>query len=204
MRRLVVIPAAIAVALIPGTASANAYTADATCAGFTLNMERTEADTVVTVTRNGHTVRTVTNDTFGAPVSLSIPSPDQTVTQAWTVVIDSRWNEDYTFSETVAPCVTPTTVTPTTTQVTVPPSSTTSTTPPPSTVPTDTTVAVGPPPTPATVVVTPPRTPAPTTSVPTTFTLPETGVSLEALVLALVASATGVFLLLVRRRGGGL
>jgi hypothetical protein len=198
------IPAAIAVVLYPGTASANAYTADATCAGFTLNMDRTEADTVVTLTRNGQTVRTVRNDTFGAPVRFTVASPDQTVAQAWVLTIDSRWNEDYTYAETVAPCVTPTTVTPTTTQVTVPPSATTSTTPPPSTVPTTTTVAVGPPPTPATVVVTPPRTPAPTTSVPTTFTLPETGVSLEALVLALVASATGVFLLLVRRRGGGL
>ena len=202
MRRLVLIPAAIAVALYPGTASANAYTADATCTGFTVNIPRTEADTVVTVTRNGQTVRTVRNDTFGASVSLSMPSPDQTVTQAWTLTIDSRWNEDYTYTETVAPCVTPTTGTPTTTQATVPPSSTTSTTPPPSTVPTTTTVAVGPPPTPATVVVTPPGRPSSPTT-PTTFTLPETGVSLEALVLAIVASATGLFLLLVRRRGGG-
>lgn len=216
MRRLVVIPAAIAAATLglAGTASANAYTADATCSGFTLDLPRAEDGTIVTLTRNGTTVRTDTVTTFGAPVRYTVASPDQTVAQSWRVTIDSRWNEDYTYAETVPACTSSTTITappttvPTTAPTTVPPSSTS--TPPSapvsSDVPTTTVVAVTTPPlVPSTTVVTPPGRPtSTTTTTPPTFTLPETGWEWTERVgfVAGAMLAIGLFLVLVRRRGG--
>jgi hypothetical protein len=196
VKRLIAL-AALALAAVlafPGTASANNPQPRADCDGLEFNMDRTEDGTQVFATRNGQTVADVRNDVFGAPVRFTVPSPDRTVTQTWRVTVIGR-NGTLRWSETVAPCVVPTTA-----STTVPPVvETTSTTVPPvvvTTVPavtvpattttevTRTTVAVAPPPAPSTpiTVILPPR-PAPPTTVPavlnppnrTGWVLPDTG-----------------------------
>ena len=191
--KLLTIPAAVALTLglAAGTASANAYTADANCDGLTFNLPRAEDGTVVTTTVDNRVVRVDTVATFGAPVSFRVASPDRTVAHTYTVVVDSVYNEDHTFTETVGACVAPTTTT-------VPSTSTTSTTVPP-------VVANDIPPTvPPTV---PGRPVATTTTVPPpTFTLPETGASSFTYGLALGALAVvtvGEGLRRNGRRGGG-
>jgi hypothetical protein len=176
--RTLLIPATVALTLglTAGTASANANTVDANCDGLTFNMPRTEEGTVVTATLDGRTVRTVTNDTFGAPVAFTIGSPDQTVSHTWSVTVDSVYNTDQFWTETVPACVTPSTTTTPTTSTTVPVTS--------PTVVTTTTVA------PSTTLVTTPRTPSSTTttvgSTVPTF-LPATGPATSTKALALLA-----------------
>ena len=187
-----IIPATVAVAIAvgAGTASANANTVDANCAGMTFNMARGETGTVVTTRLNGRPVRTDTVATFGAPVVFSIPSPDQGAVQVWAVTVDSVFNADQSWTETVPVCIeaTTTTVVPTTT-----------------TAPTTTvTVAVTDPPAPTTTVVTPPRVTTVTTvptvaTVPTT--LPETGAASNVLgFTAAFFVALGSMLVWINRR----
>ena len=174
-----------AVAALPGTAHANANTADADCDGVTFNMPRGETDTVVTTTLNGRVVRTDTIVTFGAPLAFSIASPDQTRPHVWTITVDSRWNDDTVWTETVPACSPPVASTTTTT-------ATTSTTVAVTTPPVPTTV-----PTQATTVITTPRpTPSTTTTVPP-FELPETGADHWGL-LAIGATAFAVGVVLRR------
>ncbi len=83
-RRLLLIPTAVAASLgVAGTAMANTFTADATCAGMTLSMPRTEDGTVVTTRLDGAVVRTDTVTTFGSPVVFTLASPDQTRQHTW-------------------------------------------------------------------------------------------------------------------------
>ena len=188
---LLAIPATLA---LPGTAHANANTADADCDGVTFNMPRGEADTVVTTTLDGRVVRTDTIVTFGAPLAFSVASPDQTRQHVWTITVDSRWNDDTVWTETVPTCSPPvasTTTTPATTSTTVPNQTTTTST----TVPNQTTTTSVP--TQATTVVTTPRpTPTTTTTVPP-FELPETGADQWGL-LAIGATAFAVGVVLRR------
>jgi hypothetical protein len=173
-----------AVAALPGTAHANANTADANCDGVTFDMPKGEADTVVTTTLDGRVVRTDTVVTFGAPLAFSIASPDQTRPHVWTITVDSRWNDDTVWTETVPACSPPvasTTTTPATTSTTVPNQTTTTST----TVPTQ----------PTTVVTTPRPTPTTTTVPP--FELPETGADHWGL-LAIGATAFAVGVVLRR------
>jgi hypothetical protein len=175
-----------AVAALPGTAHANANTADANCDGVTFNMPKGEADTVVTTTLDGRVVRTDTVVTFGAPLAFSIASPDQTRPHVWTIAVDSRWNDDTVWTETVPACSPPvasTTTTPATTSTTVPNQTTTTST----TVPTQ----------PTTVVTTPRPTPTTTTSTVPPFELPETGADHWGL-LAIGATAFAVGVVLRR------
>jgi hypothetical protein len=173
-----VLLALTAVTAIPGTAHANANTADADCTGVFFSMPRGETDTVVTTTLDGRVVRTDVIATFGAPLAFSVASPDQSRPHVWAITVDSRWNDDTAWSEQVPACVAETTATAPTTTVAV-------TTPPvPTTVP----------PVVDSTVVTTPRTPtttvpAPTTTVP--FTLPETGMATD-LPLFLGVWAVGV------------
>jgi len=187
---LLAIPAALA---LPGTAHANANTAGADCDGVTFNMPRGEADTVVTTTLDGRVVRTDTIVTFGAPLAFSVASPDQGRPQVWAITVDSRWNDDTVWTETVPACSPPvasTTTTPATTSTTVPNQTTTTST----TVLNQTTTSV---PTQATTVVTTPRpTPTTTTTVPP-FELPETGADHWGL-LAIGATAFAVGVVLRR------
>jgi hypothetical protein len=179
---LLAIPAALA---LPGTAHANANTADANCDGVTFDMPKGEADTVVTTTLDGRVVRTDTVVTFGAPLAFSIASPDQTRPHVWTITVDSRWNDDTVWTETVPACSPPvasTTTTPATTSTTVPNQTTTTST----TVPTQ----------PTTVVTTPRPTPTTTSTVPP-FELPETGADHWGL-LAIGATAFAVGVVLRR------
>lgn len=169
MKRLL-FPLAIAAALaFPGTASANAFDADANCDGMTFTMPRTEDGTQVFATRNGQTVADVRNDVFGAPVRFTIPSPDRTVAQTWRVTVIG-YNGTLRWSETVPACdvPAPTTTTVPTTSTTVPPVVATTST----TVPATTTTADFPPPpvpTSSTTVITTPR---PTTTTTTTPGVP--------------------------------
>lgn len=184
---LLAIPAALA---LPGTAHANANTADADCDGVAFNMPRGETDTVVTTTLNGRVVRTDTIVTFGAPLAFSIASPDQTRPHVWAITVDSRWNDDTFWTETVPACSPPvasTTTTPATTSTTLPnPSTTTSTT-----VPTQATTTTSVPTQPTTVITTP--RPTPTTTTPPPFELPETGGDhWGILAIGAVAFAVGV------------
>ena len=88
---------------------ANTFTADATCAGMTLSMPRTEDGTVVTTRLDGAVVRTDTVTTFGLPVVFTLASPDQTRQHTWSVTIDATWSADQTWSETVPACAAGTT-----------------------------------------------------------------------------------------------
>ncbi len=161
---LLAIPAALA---IPGHVSANAFGADADCAGLTVTMPRGEAGTVVTVTVDGRTVARQTVPNQGDAVLISLATPDRTVAHTWVVTVDSVFNADQRWTETVAACSPPMASTTTT----LPVASTTSTTVPNPTSTVGTTVPTSSlPPT----VVTTPR-PAPSTTVP--FRLPDTGSS---------------------------
>ena len=182
-----------AVAALPSTAHANANTADADCDGVTFDMPKGEADTVVTTTLNGRVVRTDTVVTFGAPLAFSIASPDQTRPHVWTITVDSRWNDDTVWTETVPACSPPvasTTTTPATTSTTVPNQTTTTST----TVVNPTTSTTVP--TQPTTVVTTPR-PTPTTTTVPPFELPETGADPWGL-LAIGATAFAVGVVLRR------
>jgi hypothetical protein len=178
----------VAVAAFPSTVHANANTADADCAGVAFNMPKGETDTVVTTTLNGQVVRTDTISTFGAPLAFSVASPDQTRPHVWTITVDSRWNDDTMWTETVPACSPPVATTTTTTTTT---STTTSTTLPNPSTTTSTTV-----PTQPTTVVTTPR-PTPTTTTPPPFELPETGADHWGL-LAIGATAFAVGVVLRR------
>ena len=196
VRRLLVLLAAPAAVAIPaGTAFANSFTADADCAGVTFQMPRGEAGTVVTATVDGRLVARVTVATHGDTVLISQPSPDRTVAHTYVITVDSRFNTDQSWSETVAACSPPVA----STSTTLPVASTTTSTVPPSpssTVTPSTTV-------PPTVVTTPRPTPGstvPPTSVP--FRLPDTGAPTDA--IAFVAAtwiAAGLTLLRIRRGG---
>jgi hypothetical protein len=178
---LLAVPAALA---LPGTAHANANTADANCDGVAFDMPKGEADTVVTTTLDGRVVRTDVIATFGAPLAFSVASPDQTRPHVWTITVNSRWNDDTVWTETVPACSPPvasTTTTPATTSTTVPNQTTTTST----TVPTQ----------PTTVVTTPRPTPSTTTVPP--FELPETGADHWGL-LAIGATAFAVGVVLRR------
>lgn len=178
-----------AVASIPGHASANTNTADADCSGMSFLMPATEDGTTIVVTRNGVEEYRTRNDVFGTRYAFTIASPDQTVTQVWRVAV-SGFNGTSNWTETVAPCIAPTTSSTSTTSTTVPnPTTTVSTTVPPVV---------------SSTVVTPPRTPtttvAPSTTVP--FTLPETGMATD-LALFLGAWLVGIGIgarTLVRRK----
>ena len=184
---MLAIPAALA---FPSTVHANANTADANCDGVTFNMPRGETDTVVTTTLNGQVVRADTISTFGAPLAFAIASPDQTRPHVWTITVDSRWNDDTVWTETVPACSPPvasTTTTPATT------STTTSTTLPNPSTTTSTTVPTQP----TTVITTPRPTPSTTTSTVPPFELPETGADHWGL-LAIGAAAFAVGVVLRR------
>jgi hypothetical protein len=176
-----------------GAASANAYTADADCAGLTVDLPRAEDGTTVTAYRNGTAVRTVRNDTFGAPVRFTIPSPDQTVTQTWRVTVVG-FNGSSEFNEVVAPCATPPTSSTVPTSSSAPPS-------PSTTVPTTVVVTTPPVPSvaPTTTVVSPPRPTGPTT--PTVNELPATGGDwkLPTFIGVLCVAAGAAFVALTRR-----
>lgn len=183
---------------IAGTASANSFTPTPSCDGFKLEIPKTEDGTRVLVFRNGAIVADVTNDTFGRPVSITVPSPDPTVPQRWAVRI-TGYNGTLTWYGTQQACVVPTTTTTTTTTMPAPTTTvSTETTVPP----TSTTVFVDVdiPPVATTVITTPRPT---TTTVPTVWTLPETGASSLTTTtawIALAVCATAVFLLLATRR----
>lgn len=186
---LLAIPAALA---FPGYAAANSFGADADCDGVTVNMARGEAGTVVTVTVDGRPVATRTVAAQFDPVNLTVATPDRTVAHTWVVTVDSLYNTDQRWSETVPACVTPSTTT------TVPASSTTTTVPV-----SPTTVATTAPTTlPPTVITTPRPTPSSTTStVP--FRLPDTGRDTSRLAgFAVGCLLGGLILLVVVRRGG--
>jgi len=170
---------------------ANTFTADATCAGMTLSMPRTEDGTVVTTRLDGAVVRTDTVTTFGSPVVFTLASPDQTRQHTWSVTIDATWSADQTWSETVPACAAGTTPP-------VPSSSTTSpaTLPPASVVPATTVGPTFPPPSSSTVV-TIPRTPVSTES----FELPATGGDTSGtLAIGAVLVAAGSAAALIARR----
>jgi LPXTG-motif cell wall-anchored protein len=187
----------VAVIGVAGTASANTYTADADCSGLVFDMPRTEDGTTVTATVNGRTVRVVTNDTFGAPVRFTVPTPDATQPQAWRVTVVGFNGSAPVFTETVPACVVPTTTTvaPTTT------AAATTTTAPATTVPT---VAVTTPPVPSstTTTVRPPRATTTTAAPAWVGVLPETGPSAIDVVAigGLIASALGAAALYLVRR----
>lgn len=186
---LLAIPAALA--FQSGTAHANSFGADADCDGVTVNMARGEAGTVVTVTVDGRPVVTRTVAAQFDPVNLTVPTPDRAVAHTWVVTVDSVFNADQRWSETVAACVTPSTTT------TVPPASTTTTVP----VSPTTVVTTVPTTLPPTVITTPRPTPSSTTStVP--FRLPDTGRDTSRLTgFALGCLLGGLILLIVRRDG---
>ena len=192
MKRLLPLAAAVAaIVAFPGVAHANVFTADATCAGMTLSMPRTEDGTVVTTRLDGAVVRTDTVTTFGSPVVFTLASPDQTRQHTWSVTIDATWSADQTWSETVPACAAGTTPP-------VPSSSTTSpaTLPPASVVPATTVGPTFPPPSSSTVV-TIPRTPVSTES----FELPATGGDTSGtLAIGAVLVAAGSAAALIARR----
>jgi len=184
---LLAIPAALA---IPGHASANAFGADADCAGMTMSMARGEAGTIVTVAVDGRTVTRVTVPNQGDAVLVSHPNPDPTSSHTWVVTVDSVYNADQRWSETVGVCSPPVA----STSTTLPPAATTSTTVPVS--PT-TTVPV----TQSTTVVTTPR-PTPSTTLPP-FRLPDTGRDMSrATGFAVGCLIGGAILLAAVRRDG--
>lgn len=196
MKRLLPLAAAVAaIVAFPGVAHANVFTADADCGGMTLAMPRTEDGTVVTTTLDGRVVRTDTVTTFGAPVVFTIPSPDQSVAHTWAVTIDSRYNADQRWSESVPACVAVTTPP-------VPGSSTTSpaTSPTTSVVPTGTTVPTAP--APSSTVVPTPR-PTTTTTTVATGRLPDTGNGARLGTLAFGLLLAGAYALMMAggRRG---
>lgn len=206
MKRLLIPAAVAAVLAIPGTAAANGVdTARADCAGFTFNMPRGETGTVVTATRNGErAMDPITVTVFGAAVRFFLPSPDQTITQSWRILVDGP-NGDQVFTATQTPCVAVTTTAPTTTApttsstvaVTTPPVPTSTSTTVPPAVPTTTVTTV-----PGTgggtgTVVTTPRVPATT---PTTWVLPETGSDAELTWWAVGLVAAGSVCALAARR----
>lgn len=176
-RLLALVPVVLAgaVALMPGTASANNPAPTANCDGLTFVMPSGVAGTVITTTLNGRQVdvRTVARQ-FDA-TSFTIPSPDLSVAQVWTVTVDAPWDiPDESFRFPIAPCVAATTIPPATTTTTTAPA-------PSTTVPaaTTTTVAV------ASTVITTPR-PQPSTTLPTSSTsfpptLPATGAATDLL-----------------------
>jgi hypothetical protein len=186
---LLAIPAALA---IPGHASANSFGADADCDGVTFSMPRGEAGTVVTVTVDGRTVASQTIANQFDPVSITVATPDPSRAHVWVVTVDSLYNPDQRWTETVGVCVTPTT----TTSTTLPPASTTTTTVPNPSTTVGTTTPTSQPPT----VITTPR-PTPSTTLPP-FRLPDTGGSTDGLGwLAAFLVGAGVTLLHVRRGG---
>ena len=192
---LLAIPAAVA--FPAGTAFANSFTADADCAGVTFTMPRGEAGTVVTATVDGRLVARVTVATHGDSVLISQPSPDRTVAHTWAVTVDSRFNTDQSWSETVPACASPVA----STSTTLPPASTTTsiTVPNPSTT-VGTTVPTTVPPT----VVTTPR-PTPGSTVPPStvpFRLPDTGFKVGLAGFAVGFLIGGAVLVAAARRDG--
>ena len=169
---LLAIPAALA---IPGHASANSFGADADCQGLRFSLARGEAGTVVEATVDGRRVAIGTVLNQFDPIGFTVPNPDATKPHTWVVTVDSLYNTDQRWTETVGVCSPPvasttTTLVPasTTTTTLVPASTTTTTVVNPTTsVPTSSV--------PPTVVTTPrPTTTIPQTSVPP-FRLPDTG-----------------------------
>ncbi len=192
-RRLFALLATPAALAFPGHVSANSFGADADCAGMTFTMPRGEAGTVVTVTVDGRTVASETVPNQGDAVLISLATPDRTTAHTWVVTVDSVFNADQRWSETVAACSPPVASTTTT----LPVASTTSTTVPnPSTTVGTTVPTSSQPPT----VITTPR-PTPSTTVPP-FRLPDTGRDTDALAFpAALGVGLGATLLYVRRGG---
>lgn len=162
-----------------GSVSANSNMPDANCAGLVFTMPRGEEGTIVRTFLDGSQIRSDTIARHGDPLSFTIASPDQTVGHVWTVTVDSVWNTDQSWSETVPVCQTPPT-----TATTVPPAPTTTAV-----------VATSTPPVVSSTVVTTPRTPTTSTPpVPTTTPstvpgmLPETGPGAFWGAFALIAS----------------
>ena len=186
---LLAIPAALA---IPGHVSANQFGADADCDGFTFTLNRGEAGTVVTVTVDGRTVAVQTVANQFDPVNIADGNPDPTKPHTWVVTVDSVFNTDQRWTETVGVCTPPVASTTTT----LPPASTTTST----TVPNPSTTVGTTVPTQPTTVVTTPR-PTPSTTLPP-FRLPDTGVQSDMLAfLAALFVACGLTLLHIRRGG---
>lgn len=191
-RRLLPVAVALgaAVAIPAGVAHANSFTADADCSGVTFQMPRGEAGTTVTATVDGRQVARVVVATHGDTVLISQPSPDRTVAHTWTIVVDSVYNTDQSWSETVPACSQPV--------------ATTTTTPPVAST-TTTVVAVTTPPTVppvASTVVTTPR-PVPSSTVPTPgpYRLPDTGSTNVLALYAAGAISFGLLALHIKNRG---
>lgn len=192
---LLAIPAAVAIPA--GTAFANSFTADADCTGVTFQMPRGEAGTAVTATVDGRQVARVTVATHGDAVLISQPSPDRTVTHTWVITVDSRFNTDQSWSETVPACTPPVA----STSTTLPPASTTTSTTVPN--PSTTVGTTVPTTVPPTVVTTPRPTPSstlPPSTVP--FRLPDTGRDVDGLAFLAALFVGAGFTLLRIRRGG--
>ena len=161
-----------------GHVSANSNMPDANCAGLVFTMPRGEEGTIVRTFLDGSQIRSDTIARQGDPLSFTIASPNQTVGHVWTVTVDSVWNTDTSWSETVPACQTPPT-----TATTVPPAPTTTAV-----------VATTTPPVVSSTVVTTPRSPSSTSTVPATvppFELPETGAASD-LLLFVAAFAIGL------------
>jgi LPXTG-motif cell wall-anchored protein len=180
-RKLLALAAVPAILAIPGHASANDPIASATCeAGLTFNMSSGVADTKISATLDGRTVRTATVAAQFDSTSFAVPSPDRTVSHVWTVFVDAPWDiEDQSFRISVPACVAAaTTTSSTTTTTTVAPTTTTPV------------VANDIPPVPSTTTIAPPRATVPPSTAPA-FVLPETGA--DDLWLAVSALALVVF-----------
>lgn len=214
---LATIPTVVLVTLgIPaGAAWANLNFPDATCEGLVFRMDRGEDRTVVTTRLNGTVVRTDVIAEFGDSLNFQIPSPDQTRTNTWSVLVDSPYSEgEVAWFGTVPACVAVTVPPVPATTTTLPPAPTTTTVPPPSSTvpPASTTVPPAAPTTTPATVIEPPRTtvppPAPPTTPPPTWRLPDTGPTeqQEHTLLAgaglIAAGAAALSLARVRRRSG--
>lgn len=123
---IILITAAVSImftSLLPvSPASANDPHATPSCAGIEFDMPSGLAGTWVTVSANGvwQTTRPV-GDVNGA-LAFDVPSPDQTVAQAWRVFVDAPvGNEDVVIDAIYPACVEPENSLPTTTTSTTAP-----------------------------------------------------------------------------------
>ena len=192
LKPLAALALGVAVLATAGSVSANSNMPDANCAGLVFTMPRGEEGTIVRTFLNGSQIRSDTIARHGDPLSFTIASPDQTVAQVWTVTVDSVWNPDQTWTETVDVCQTPPT-----TATTVPPAPTTTTA----------VVATTVPPAVSSTVITTPRASSSTSTVPATpatvppGSLPATGWATDmGLFVAAFVAGVGIAAHTVARR----
>jgi LPXTG-motif cell wall-anchored protein len=212
IRRLLLVPAAVAAALaVPTAVSANNPTFTVDCAFATFEMPSTIAGTTVTAWLDGQLVTSSTATVQGQSIVWHRANPNYWEPHTWRVLVDAPFgNDDEEFVVSIDACRTDTpdlTVPPTTSTSTVPPAVPSSTVAPTSTTPPVVTSAPPLSTTPRQAPYEPPArgpaTTAPPATVPATtlpWSLPETGGNITWYIAAAIAlTFAGMALTLVRR-----